>query len=898
MVSPFTGGTVSTVAGSNDYRIDSLIGGAKWGGAKGTAATITYSFPQASSTWKNGYANHEPTGPGYHGLNSGEQAAVRSALGAWSDVANITFSQVTETPGNVGDIRVAYSGALSADAYAWAYYPGAYAEGGDVWLNANYGWTFGAGTYSQMAVMHELGHALGLKHDFEGSVQLYGAENTRQYTIMAYNGYSGADGEPITPMLYDVLAIQAIYGANMTTRTGDTVYTFAQRGQTQCIWDAGGIDTFDCSGQTAAVTIDLRAGSFSSIGTRINGARASQNVAIAFGATIENATGGAGNDVLGGNAVANVLIGGAGADSLAGGLGNDTYVVDSVGDRITEAAGQGTDLVSSAIAWTLAANVENLTLTGSSAVAGTGNDLGNVLTGNAAANALLGLAGNDTLAGGGGNDTLDGGAGADSLAGGTGNDTYVIDTASDRTVEAVGEGTDTVLSAIAWTLAAETENLTLTGSAGLAGTGNTSDNVLTGNAGANALSGLAGNDTLDGGGGNDTLDGGAGVDRLAGGAGNDLYLVDATADTVIELTGGGMDTIMAAVAWTLGTEIENLTLTGSAGLAGTGNTLGNALTGNAGANALSGLTGNDTLAGGAGDDTLSGGSGNDSMAGGLGNDTYVVDSTGDRIVELAGQGFDTVQADVTWTLGSDFECLTLSGAANINGSGNTLANVLTGNGGANSLSGLAGDDTLVGAAGDDTLCGDSGNDSMTGGLGNDTYVVDAAGDRIVEAAGQGTDTVLSSLAWTLGSDIENLTLTGSGNVSGGGNASANVLTGNAGANSLTGLAGNDTLSAGSGDDTLAGGLGDDRLTGGAGVDRFDFAGIGGTDSITDFQNGVDHIRITGYGTPLDDFGDLGIAVVGGAVRIDLHNGVTGAGFVFLVGITNAALIDATDFFWS
>ena len=799
MVSPFTGGTVSTVAGSNDYRIDSLIGGAKWGGAKGTAATITYSFPQASSTWKNGYANHEPTGPGYHGLNSGEQAAVRSALGAWSDVANITFSQVTETPGNVGDIRVAYSGALSADAYAWAYYPGAYAEGGDVWLNANYGWTFGAGTYSQMAVMHELGHALGLKHDFEGSVQLYGAENTRQYTIMAYNGYSGADGEPITPMLYDVLAIQAIYGANMTTRTGDTVYTFAQRGQTQCIWDAGGIDTFDCSGQTAAVTIDLRAGSFSSIGTRINGARASQNVAIAFGATIENATGGAGNDVLGGNAVANVLIGGAGADSLAGGLGNDTYVVDSVGDRITEAAGQGTDLVSSAIAWTLAANVENMTLTGSSAVAGTGNDLGNVLTGNAAANALLGLAGNDTLAGGGGNDTLDGGAGADSLAGGTGNDTYVIDTASDRTVEAVGEGTDTVLSAIAWTLAAET---------------------------------------------------------------------------------------------------ENLTLTGSAGLAGTGNTLGNALTGNAGANALSGLTGNDTLAGGAGDDTLSGGSGNDSMAGGLGNDTYVVDSTGDRIVELAGQGFDTVQADVTWTLGSDFECLTLSGAANINGSGNTLANVLTGNGGANSLSGLAGDDTLVGAAGDDTLCGDSGNDSMTGGLGNDTYVVDAAGDRIVEAAGQGTDTVLSSLAWTLGSDIENLTLTGSGNVSGGGNASANVLTGNAGANSLTGLAGNDTLSAGSGDDTLAGGLGDDRLTGGAGVDRFDFAGIGGTDSITDFQNGVDHIRITGYGTPLDDFGDLGIAVVGGAVRIDLHNGVTGAGFVFLVGITNAALIDATDFFWS
>jgi Ca2+-binding RTX toxin-like protein len=348
-------------------------------------------------------------------------------------------------------------------------------------------------------------------------------------------------------------------------------------------------------------------------------------------ATDNTLTGNSGNNRLYGLGGTDTLIGGAGNDTLdgdlgvdfmTGGMGDDTYVVDD-GDTVTESAGEGTDLVLSSVTYSLGNNVENLTLTGAAAINGTGNAMDNVLTGNSAANVLKG---------------------------GTGNDTYYVDNASDVTTEAASAGTDTVVSSINWTLATNLENLTLSGSANINATGNTAANVLTGNAGNNLLSGGTGADTMIGGLGNDTyvvdntadvvtealnagtdlvnsaatytlsanvenltltgttaikgtgnaldnvLTGNSAVNVLTGGAGNDTYVVG-TGDTTTEAAGAGNDTVKSSIAWTLATNVENLTLTGTSAVNGTGNTANNVLTGNSAINTLTGGAGNDTLDG-------------------------------------------------------------------------------------------------------------------------------------------------------------------------------------------------------------------------------------------------------------------------------------------------------------
>ncbi|WP_374650074.1 calcium-binding protein [Dongia sp.] len=637
-------------------------------------------------------------------------------------------------------------------------------------------------------------------------------------------------------------------------------------------------------------------------------------------------TGNSGVNTLSGGAGNDTLNGAAGADTLIGGLGDDTYIVDNASDATTEAASEGTDSVQSSITWTLAANLESLTLTGAGNINGTGNAAVNTITGNA------------------GNNTLSGGAGADTLSGGLGNDIYVVDDAGDVAAEAENEGTDTVQSSIAFTLGANLENLTLTGSAAIDGTGNTLDNVITGNTGVN---------TLTGGDGNDTLNGGTGADTLLGGTGNDTYVVDNAGDVPTENADEGMDLIQASITWTLGANLENLTLTGSSAINGTGNVLDNVITGNSGNNVLNGGAGADTLVGGAGNDTyvvdaddvvieaanqgnadlvqsaitwtlsanienltltgaaavdgtgnvldnviigntsantlagndgndtLNGGAGADTLIGGLGNDIYVVDDAGDAVSEIGNAGTDTVQSSLTYTLGADLENLTLTGSSAINGTGNALDNILTGNTGIN---------LLTGGDGNDTLNGGTGADTLVGGTGNDTYVVDNAGDQTTESADEGIDTVQSSIAWTLGANLENLTLSGSSGVAGTGNALDNVITGNSGNNALTGGAGNDRLDGGSGNDAMAGGIGDDTYIVQATGDAITENAAEGIDTIessitiSTLAANVENLTLTGTsaingtGNALDNFitGNSGVNILTGGAGNDTLNGAAGA----------------------
>ena len=513
-----------------------------------------------------------------------------------------------------------------------------------------------------------------------------------------------------------------------------------------------------------------------------------------------NVTGNANGNVLNGNSGNNILDGGAGADTLTGGLGDDTYIIDDAGDVFTEAAGAGTDTVVINASHTLSANFENLTLTGTAALTGAGNSADNVITGND---------GDNTLTGADGNDTLDGGLGVDSLVGGLGNDTYVIDNTGDVIVESAGEGTDTVRSYLSHTLSADFEHLTLLGTAS-DGTGNAGANAINGNASVNVLDGAAGADTLYGLDGNDTLIGGLDNDQMYGGLGNDVYYVDHAGDGVNEsaAVNEGSDTVYAGISWNATANIEAIVLTGSGNTSSTGNSLANTITGTSGDNGLSGSGGNDTLSGGDGDDSLNGGSGADSLNGGVGNDVYYVDNVGDVVVEAASEGTDTVSSSISYTAAANIEAIVLSGSGNTSATGNGLDNTLSGNSGNNALSGGDGADTLSGGNGQDSLDGGVGGDALTGGAGNDAYVVDDAGDVIVETAGQGTDTVSSGIDYALTADVENLVLTGAA-LSGTGNSLANAITGTFGDNSLSGGDGNDTLDGGTGADSLTGGAGDD-----------------------------------------------------------------------------------------
>ena len=385
--------------------------------------------------------------------------------------------------------------------------------------------------------------------------------------------------------------------------------------------------------------------------------------------------------------------------------------------------------------------------------------------------------------------------------------------------------------------------------------GGDGDDIIKGLAGWDQLQGDAGNDSLYGGDGRDTLNGGAGADVLSGGSGDDIYVFESDLDTIVELVSGGSDTLRSSLLTTsLPGNVESLILIGTA-VDGFGNSLSNTIEGSDGDNRLSGLSGNDMLTGGSGRDSLAGGAGNDSLSGGSGadvlrgnsgDDTYYF-GVGDVVVEGVAAGYDTVISySPSVTLAANVEHLTLS-SGGVDGFGNGLDNSLEGNEQNNRLSagdgndqlhGFDGDDFLLGGSGSDTLIGGNGNDSLTGGdgldslageAGDDTYSVTAIGDVVVELAGQGFDTVSSTVSYTLAADVEALVLRGTGNLRGVGNADPNTLTGNSGNNLLSGLAGNDTL------------------TGGLGADSFVFDVLPNAatnlDIVTDFQVGADKIRL-------------------------------------------------------
>ena len=289
--------------------------------------------------------------------------------------------------------------------------------------------------------------------------------------------------------------------------------------------------------------------------------------------------------------------------------------------------------------------------------------------------------------------------------------------------------------------------------------GDNLNNYGYGGSGNDYLYGYGGNDTLVGGSGDDYLNGGIGSDRMYGGTGNDRYVVDSTGDVVTEYVNQGIDTVYSSINYTLGDNVENLTLTGSA-YAGNGNSLNNIINGNSSNNVLWGKSGNDKLYGNAGDDALIGDTGNDSMYGGTGNDIYSVESTGDVVTEYVNQGIDTVYSSINYTLGDNVENLTLTGSAYA-GNGNSLNNSISGNSDNNLLWGKSGNDELYGKAGTDVLLGDLGNDSLYGGsdndylyggLGNDTltggsgndslygYGGSSSGERDILTGGTGADT--------------------------------------------------------------------------------------------------------------------------------------------------------------
>lgn len=718
--------TITAVGVGAPSYVEALLADAdtyRWNLASGlgTPATITFSFMTQLPAYHS-----LGEWPGFQPLNEAQKAAVREVLELYSKIAGLTFVEVSDA-GAGGQIRL---GTANVSAGGFAYYGGNWGpRAGDICISNRYPQNLDpfVGGYGYQVLIHEIGHALGFKHPFE-TPSLPDAQDSYQYTVMSYDGHphdtaynlNGSGGYdtvtvyPRTPQLYDIAAIQYLYGANTTTRSGNDVYAWATEDRfIETIWDGGGNDTIDFSNQIRNATINLHAGTFSSLGPDLYigvsdslrqqlEARGDiygiDNLAIAYGTVIENALGGSGSDLLIGNDVANLLAGGGGADTLQGEAGDDTLIGGLGDDSLDGGSGLDTadfDLPEASYTVTLDGTTvvisgpgtegsdrlsgvellhfaDHTTATaftvppaGEERVGGEGNDW---LPGGALADRLKGLGGADTLDGRGGSDAIDAADGADLVIGDAGGD--VVQGGSDNDVILGGADDDTLFG--------DGGDDLVIGDGGADG--------LFGGSGADTLFGGSGDDSLRGEEGNDLLIGETGRDTLEGGAGDDQLQVDgedAAADG-----GEGSDTlILVGGAWTIdlaaanqnagtgpilshfervdGSRADAGVAISAAGLDGDSTIFGGAfadtLTGGNGDDLIVAGGGSDSLAGGAGNDTLVGGSGTDTLSGGTGGDTFYLTSGASFSARIT----DFVAADDTLLLSASFGLTAVAARAQI-----------------------------------------------------------------------------------------------------------------------------------------------------------------------------------------------------------------------------------------
>ncbi len=848
-----------------------------WATGLGQPAVVTYAF-RASATVM-------PTDTtGFSQFNSFQITATELALAAWSDVANITFNRVTDGASQYSNNATILFGNYAAGqsgAAAFAYLPGgmpgatgAGAVQGDVWINSSFSYNSVPvmQAYGQQVLLHEIGHAIGLSHPAAYNASANGVityddhaiyfEDSRQYTVMSYfselatGANFGANRYSSVPLLDDIAAAQRLYGANTTTRTGDTTYGFnSNAGQPWftannslsalifAVWDAGGADTFDFSGYSVAQTIDLRQGSFSSVGGLVG------NVAIALGVVIENVVGGTGADTIRGNSAGNLITGNGGNDEIDGGLGSDTVVFSGARASYTISWNGQVGTITGLGQTVTVSNVEFLKFSDQTIAAAptggllVGGDATNeAIHGTAFADTIGGLGGDDTINGNGGADTLDGGSGDDVLNGGDGDDLLIGGRGDDALNGGAGHDIADYTDA--------TSGITLNLATGVASGGGGADTLsgveeVRGTAHADTITGDANANILHGGGGVDTLNGGGGNDQLFGGAPGE----GGGAPDIVKAAGTANSTIGTAVSlnggFDLGTrsDVADSTTIPHATVVATahGGMEYYAFTVAAGDTVVFDIdnasfdsvlrvynAGGAQLAQNDDDAAVDDGPPTDS---GL---SYTFATAGTYYVQVARWFSGTTDATLVTApppVGGTYTLHVSVPSATVVPVITDLGATMNGEAGDDEITGGVGRDTLNGGIGDDLLTGGGGIDTINGGDGTDTaafsgnraaYTISTAGGVTTVSGPDGTDSLTNVELLQFADGLFDIT----------GAPVSTDINGTEGADVLNGTADGDAINGLGGDDVINGGAGNDTINGGGGTDTAVFSGTMAGSTVT------------------------------------------------------------------